>query len=85
MPILGAKTNVAGGATSAWVDTDGSLSIIVGVEGKNFTVEYNLGSDIVYAAGPDGQISSKAVSVSRANEVRVVNRGSDDLDFEVFG
>lgn len=83
MPILTPKTTVIAGDTSPWTDTDGVANIAVGVKGARYSIELNLGSDIVYKHGGADQ-HNEPVIVAKANQVRVVNRGTDSLDYEVF-
>ena len=83
MPVITTKTTVAAGNTSAWSDTDGLNNIAVGVSGNDYHVEFNMGSDIIYTnAGKDH--ANEVIVVAKANQIRVVNRGDEDLDFEVF-
>ena len=81
MPILKGKTTVAIGATSPWVNTGGDRNIQVGVDGTAYTIEYNLGSDIVYAFAA---ATAKGVQeIPSAHAVRVT-AGVAACDFEVF-
>jgi len=85
MPVLLAKATVASGATSAWVGTDGTSNIIVGVSGEDYSVEFDLGSDLVYQTAGTSTNQKQAILVTKANQVRVQNKSADDIEFEVFG
>lgn len=84
MAVIQAKTEVLAGAVGNWIDTDGTSNIVVGVEGAGYTVEYNLGSDLIYGISAAGGGSRKALIVAKAAQVRVVS-GKEDVNYEVFG
>ena len=84
MAVITAKTAVLAGATSAWSATDGVSNIVVGVEGKGYTVEYDLGSTLIYGISATGGASRQAIVVAKANQVRV-RAGVEAVEYEVFG
>ncbi len=83
MPVITAKTAVVAGGTSAWSATDNESSILVGVEGKGYTVEYDLGSDLIYGISAGAGSSRQGIVVAKAFQVRV-RAGASDISYEVF-
>ena len=84
MPVITAKVPLAGGATSGWSATDNLTQIVVGVEGNNYQIEYNLGSTLTYQAIPAENGNPQTIIIAKANQVRVKNLGTSSLNYEVF-
>ena len=84
MAIITGKTAVTAGNASAWSSTDGVSNILVGVNGADYTIEYNLGSDLIYGIKYTSGATNQAIVVAKANQVRV-RAGIEDVNFEVFG
>ena len=77
-----ALVQVAGGATSNWVDTSGSTNIVVGVKGSSYQIQFHLGTDTHIF--PAGKPSSGSTVIAKAAFIRVVNTGTSALNFEVL-
>ena len=84
MPQIQNTTVVAAGATGSWVATDGKTNISIGVAGREYRIEYDLGGSLVYAyPGLDADFN-QVVVLANANQVRIVNEGNQPVSFEIF-
>lgn len=81
-----ASTSLAADTTSTWHDVSADMNIVIGADGNDWVVEYQLasGSDITYPrAVRDSESSSIVILV--ANRVRVVNKDPDNaIYYEIY-
>ena len=84
MGVITAKTEIAEDGTSAWSETADLTNISIGVSGKAYHVEFNLGSDLIYAHPGESSDQNVTVVLANAAQVRVVNDGSGSIFYEVY-